>query len=180
MGGNVMRIFDGKVYRDMTPEEIAEMEHSEKIVSAYEKNRPLTETEVSRMLLEKQVNSLAVDDNTAVRMKEFYPAFESIVGQTVQQGYKFTYGGKLWRVIQPTLTIQAHYAPGIGTESLYEEINGTHEGTIDDPIPYHGNMALTQGLYYYQEGAIYLCTRDTGNPVYHPLAELVGLYVEVY
>lgn len=175
-----MRIFDGKEYREMTAEEIAEAEHSSKIASAYEKNRPLTETEVSRMMLAQQVNTIVVDDNTAVRMKEFYPTFDSIVGQTVQQGYKFTHGGKLWRVIQPTLTIQGHYAPGVGTESLYEEISGTHDGTLDDPIPYSGNMALTKGLYYYQEGEIYLCIRDTGNPVYHPLAELVGLYVEVY
>ena len=40
-------------------------------------------------------------------------------------------------------------------------------------------MALTAGLYYVQDYVIYLCTRDTGNPVYNPLAELVGLYVEL-
>ena len=175
-----MRILDGKTYRDMTPEEIAAMDHLAKVAAAEEKTRPLTESEVSRMLLTQQINTLEVDDNTAVRMMEFYPAFESLVGQTVQQGYKFTYGGKLWRVIQPSLTIQAHYAPGIGTESLYAEINETHDGTIDDPIPYNGNMALTSGLYYYQDNAIYLCNRDTINPVYHPLVELVGMYVEVY
>lgn len=175
-----MRIFDGKVYRDMTAEEIVYMEHSAKVIAATEKNRPLTEMEVSRLMLTQQVNSLAVDDNTAVRMKEFYPTFDSIVGQTVNQGYKFTYGGKLWRVIQPSLTIQAHYAPSVGTESLYEEINGSHDGTLDDPIPYNGNMALSEGLYYYQNSVIYLCTRDTENPVYNPLDELVGLYVKVY
>ena len=156
------------------------MEHSAKVSQAEEKTRPLTETEVSRMLLTQQVNSLVVDDNTAVRMMAFYPTFESIVGQEVKQGYKFTYGGNLWRVIQPTLTIQAHYAPGVGMESLYEEINETHDGTIDDPIPYDGNMALQEGLYYYQNGAIYLCTRDTVNPVHQPLRDLVGIYAEVY
>ena len=175
-----MRIFDGKVYRDMTAEEITDMEHSAKVTAATEKNRPLTETEVSRMMLTQQVNSIVVDDNTAVRMKDFYPTFDSVVGQTVQQGYKFTHGGKLWRVIQPSLTIQSHYPPSVGTESLYEEVNGHHDGTLDDPIPYDGNMALSEGLYYYQNGAIYLCIRNTGNPVYHPLDELVGLYVEKY
>jgi hypothetical protein len=175
-----MIIFDGKNYTELSPEEIADMEHSAKVAAAEEKTRPLTESEVSRMMLTQQVNSLLVDDNTAVRMMAFYPPFESIVGQTVEQGYKFTYGGKLWRVIQPSLTIQAHYAPGTGTESLYAEINETHEGTLDDPIPYNGNMALNAGLYYYQNGEIYLCNRDTVNPVYHPLSELVGIYVEVY
>jgi hypothetical protein len=39
-------------------------------------------------------------------------------------------------------------------------------------------MALTAGLYYIQNSVIYHCIRDTVNPVYNPLAELVGLYVE--
>ena len=175
-----MRIFDGKEYRWETEQEIADREHEAKVTAAAEKTRPLTEAEVSRMLLTQQVNSLAVDDNTAVRMMAFYPTFESIAGQTVSKGFKFTHGGKLWRVIQPSLTIQAHYAPGVGTESLYEQISETHDGTIDDPITYNGNMALQKGLYYYQGGGIYLCVRDTVNPVYQPLKDLVGLYVEVY
>lgn len=175
-----MRICENGDYRDLTPKELEQRERIAKVTLAEKKTRPLTEAEVSRMLLTQQVNTLEVDDNTAIRMMAFYPTFESIVGQTVEQGYKFTYGGKLWRVIQPSLTVQAHYAPGIGTESLYAEINETHDGTIDDPIPYHGNMALTSGLYYYQDNAIYLCNRDTINPVYHPLVELVGMYVEVY
>jgi hypothetical protein len=100
------------------------------------------------------------------------------VGQEIKKDYKFTYGDKLWRVIQPSLTIQAHFAPGVGTESLYEQVNETYDGTIDDPIPYNGNMSLQKGLYYYQSSAIYLCTRDTVNPVYQSLHELVDLYVE--
>lgn len=61
------------------------------------------------------------------------------------------------------------------TPALWTEICETHDGTLDDPIPYDGNMALTAGLYYIQDYTIYLCTRDTGNP----LAELVGIYVEI-
>ena len=61
---------------------------------------------------------------------------------------------------------------------LWEQINETHAGTLDDPIPYDGNMALESGKHYIQDGAIYLCTRDTGFPVYNALADLVGVYVE--
>ena len=139
---------------------------------------PLTESEVSRMLITQQINTLTVDDNTALRMKDFYPAFESVIGQTVKQGFKLTYGGKLWRTEQPEMTIQEHYAPGMGTESLYSEICETHAGTLEDPIPYSGNMALESGKYYSQDNKVYRCTRDTGNPVYNALSELVGLYVE--
>ena len=84
----------------------------------------------------------------------------------------------------PVMAVQTgtHFHYHTGTEnaaSLWEVINETHSGTEDDPIPYDGNMALTAGLYYTQSGKTYLCNRDTGNPVYHALSELVGLYVEV-
>ena len=62
-------------------------------------------------------------------------------------------------------------------ESLYAEVCETHAGTLDDLIPYDGNMALENGKYYIQNSTIYLCNRDTVNPVYNPLSELVGIYV---
>ena len=163
----------------MTPEEIADAKKVQTKYELAERSRPLNEAEVSRMLITAQINTLAVDDNTALRMKSFYPTFDSIVGQTVKQGFKFTHGGKLWSVIQAELTIQSHYPPGAGMESLYTEVCETHEGTLDDPIPYNGNMALENGKYYHQDYVIYRCIRDTGNPVYNDLSDLVDLYVEV-
>ena len=65
-----------------------------------------------------------------------------------------------------------------GTESLWDRSDETHDGTKYAPIPYSGSMALENGKYYTQDGVTYLCNRDTGSPVYHPLSELVGLYVE--
>ena len=165
-------------YIDMTAEEIAAMEAEAARYEAAERTRPLTAEEVTAMLIRQQINTLTVDDNTALRMKDFYPAFESVIGQTVKQGFKLTHGGKLWRTEQPEMTIQEHYAPGTGTESLYSEICESHAGTLEDPIPYNGNMALESGKYYSQNSKIYRCTRDTGNPVYHALSELVGLYVK--
>lgn len=144
----------------------------------YERTKPLSESEVLAMLIPQQINTLAVDDNTALRMKDFYPAFESVIGQTVKQGFKFTYADKLWKTAQPEMMIQEHYAPGVGTESLYSEVCETHAGTLEDPIPYSGNMELKAGLYYMQNWEIYLCTRDSIYPVHNTLADLVGLYVE--
>ena len=163
---------------ESTPEEIAEMKAANRRYKLEEKSRPLTEAEVSAMFIAQQINTLVVDDNTALRMKSFYPTFESLEGQTVKQGYKFTHNGKLWRVIQGELTIQSLYAPGVGMESLYTEVCENHDGTLDDPIPYNGNMILENGKYYYQNYIIYLCNRDTINPVYNSLEELIGLYVE--
>lgn len=165
-------------YIEMTGEEIAGMQAEARKAQLVERIRPLTEAEVSRMIITQQINMLEVDGNTALRMKEFYPTFDSIVGQTVGKGFRFTHGGKLWEVIQPEYTIQSHYAPGVGTESLYAEVCESHAGTEDDPIPYEGNMALENGRCYVQDYEVFRCIRDTGNPVYHPLKELLGLYVE--
>lgn len=140
--------------------------------------RPLSQNAVTNMLIAQQINTLTVDDNTALRMKQFYPTFDEIVGQKVKQGFKFRHGDDLWSVAQPELTIQSHYVPGAGMESLYTKVNESHAGTIDDAIPYNGNMTLETGKYYAQDEIIYHCYWDTGIPVYNPLAELVGIYVE--
>lgn len=143
-----------------------------------ERTHPFSAEEVSTMFALQHIQDIQADDNTALRMKAFYPTFDSIVGQVVQQGFKFTHSDKLWRVVQPELTIQAHYPPCVGTESLYEEVCETHQGTLDDPIPYSGNMTLIEGKCYMQEYVIYLCIRSSGIALHHPLTELLGQYVE--
>lgn len=157
----------------MTEEEIAAMQSEQAVFEAEERTRPMTESEVSRLLIAQQINTITVDDQTALRMVEFYP--EWVSGMDYSTGYKVQHGSKLWRCLQAH-TSQPGWEPE-NTPALWEQINETHAGTLADPIPYDGNMALTSGLYYIQDYTIYLCTRDTGNPVYNPLAELVGIYV---
>lgn len=164
----------------MSAEEIDAIKAEAKKAEKFERTRTLTAEEVTALLIKQQVNTLEVDDNTALRMVDFYPEWNSLIGQTVDKaGFRFTYGGKLYKTIPANHTFQADWVPGAGTESLYTRIDESHEGTPDDPVPYEGNMALTAGLYYIQDYAIYKCTRDTVNPVYNSLADLVGLYVEV-
>ena len=170
-----MKIYENGVLRDMTAEEIAEMEEQAARAEAEEKKRPLTQSEVQAMLLRQQINTLAVDDATAYRMREFYPEWEA--GASYTEGFKLLYGGELYKVLQAH-TSQESWLPGRGTESLYARIDEQHDGTKYDPIPYNGNMALENGKYYSQGGVTYKCIRDTGNPVYNALSELVGLYVE--
>lgn len=131
-----------------------------------------------RSLIEKAAQSL--DDKTALTAPELYPKWQPGMTFTADDiGKKIAYNGKLYTVRQ-AFTSQEQYAPGtVGTEALYAAIDEDHAGTQADPIPYEGNMALENGKYYSQNGVTYKCTRDTGNPVYHALADLVGHYVEV-
>lgn len=169
-----MQICENGIMREMTAEEIAEREAAQAAYEAYERTRPLTMEEVSRMLITQQINSLAVDDNTALRMAEFYPEWEA--GQDYPEGYKVQRGGALYKALQAH-TGQADWTPETAP-ALWAQIDESHAGTLSDPIPYNRNMALEAGKYYSQNGLIYLCIRGTGSPVYSDLADLVGLYVE--
>jgi hypothetical protein len=177
------RLINGKYYyvdennaiiREATEEEAKALERSLIVDAQEQAQKPLTIVEVLQMLIPQQINTLTVDDNTALRMVGFYPEWEP--GKDYAAAFKVQRSGRLWRCIQ------AHTA-GEGWEpenaaSLWEQINETHSGELSDPIPYNGNMALTAGLYYIQDGRIYLCIRDTVSPVHNSLAELLGLYVE--
>lgn len=126
-----------------------------------------------RGIIEQSAQSLS--DETALKAVCLHPMWESGVSYAV--GFKVQHNGKLWRVVQAH-TAQDGWQPE-NAPSLWEQVNETHTGELADPIPYDGNMALENGKHYIQNGAIYLCTRDTVNPVYNALADLVGVYVEV-
>lgn len=116
----------------------------------------------------------SLEDLDAVQAVDLYD--EWAIDAVYDAGYKLRRKGKVWRVRQAH-TSQTGWEPE-NAPALFEEINETHAGTLEDPIPYSGNMALESGLYYIQDGVTYLCTRDTVNPVFNPLKELVGIYVE--
>lgn len=105
-------------------------------------------------------------------------------GDNVVKGDKFTYEGKLYAVLQDH-TILPHYYPSVNTASLYTEVTpdyteeGEELGTLENPIPYEGNMILENGKYYSQDGVTYLCNRDSVVALYQPLKDLLNLYVVI-
>ena len=169
-----MKICVNGAIRDMTAAEIAAMQDAAAKAETEEKHRPLSLGEVQEMMVRAQINTLAVDDVTALRMVAYYP--EWTAGTAYAAGDRLVYNGDLYKVLQAH-TSQETWLPGAGTESLYTRIDEQHDGTKYDPIPYSGNMTLETGKYYSQSGKTYLCNRDTGNPVYNALADLVGIYV---
>ena len=105
-----------------------------------------------------------------------YPRWTEDEAYTAEKVWE--YGGKLYRCRQ-NHSGQAGYEPD-KTPALWELIPMPgEEGTKDNPIAYSIGMALERDKYYAQDGVTYLCARDTGAPVYNPLAELVGIYVDL-
>lgn len=160
------------IYIEFEQTEEAKLAAERRVIE--ERRRPLTQEEISKMLITTQINTLAVDDATALRMIGFYPEWE--IGKNYIVGYKVERNGKLFKALQAH-TSQDGWQPE-NAASLWTEICETHDGTLADPIPYNGNMALENGKYYSQNQKVYKCTRDTVNPVYNALSELIGLYVE--
>lgn len=119
----------------------------------------------------------SLTDTDAFEAVELFPAWHPDTAYTVDE--RIRYGEKLYRVVQGH-TSQSDWTPNI-TPALYAEVEKPGQGdTPDDPIHYDNNMELLEGKYYEQKGVVYICFRSTGVPVYNDLADLVGLYVNVY
>lgn len=152
---------------------------SEGLVTAakeYEENSAVNQ---SVLFAQSFINTLELTDEQSLSMKLLYPKWESFVGGKLDTGMKVLYQNKLYKVKQTIATVLENQPPSIHTAALYEEINETNQGTLEDPIPYNNNMELFAGKYYSQNGVVYKCTRNSGQPVYHDLSALVGLYVEI-
>lgn len=133
----------------------------------------IKEAEKIRSIIEQAAQSL--DDATALEAVALYPKWQSDLDYK-PIGFKVQRKNKLYRLVQEHHS-QTNWAPELAP-TLWTSIDEIHDGTIDSPIPYSGNMILENGKYYVQDFVIYLCIRDTINPVYHPLSELIGIYVE--
>lgn len=173
-----MKIYEDGVYRDATNEELEQMQMEQRKYEVYEKHRQLTEQEVNQLFIREQINTLSIDDSISLKMIDYYPTWEDLIDQQATKDFKFTYQGKLYKVIQGH-TFSSAWIPGVGTESLYARIDEEHDGDLYDPVPYEGNMVLVNGKYYTQDNVVYLCFRDTVNQVNNPLSELVEIYVKI-
>jgi len=104
-------------------------------------------------ILQKGAQSLS--DTEALEVKGIYDEWETGVAVKVHE--KRLYGDKLYRCRQAHTT-QADWTPDL-TPDLWEVIDESHAGTIDDPIPAQRNMEYTYFLYYIdpEDGLTYLC-----------------------
>ena len=122
-------------------------------------------------------SSVTLSDADAFGAQELFDKWKP--DTDYKEGNRRRYDGKLYKARQNHKS-QAIYPPPI-VPALWEEIPEPGQGdTPDNPIPYNNNMELLEGKYYSQSDVVYICFRSTGVPVYNNLADLVGIYVNVY
>lgn len=141
------------------------------------KYEPYTDEVVAKIKQLMQEQVVQQSDEEALENIELFPTWQSKIGVQVNQGERLYFDDKLFKVLQ-THTPQEDWRPDT-TASLYVQVVADEEqGTIDNPIPYSVNMELVQGLYYIEDGIVYLCTVSL-SASYWALKDLVGTYVEL-
>ena len=160
-----MRAYENGQYRDLTAEEIAAIEAEAAKFEAYERTRPLTAEEVTAMLIRQQINGLTVDDNTALRMVEFYPEWTSGTAYTV--GYKVQYKGTLFKVLQDHTSQdgwEPNNAPSLWAKVLipdenvipeWEQPDSTNPYMTGDKVTHNGKMWASEADNNVWEPGVY-------------------------
>lgn len=128
------------------------------------------------------INTFSLPAEVALTVQELYPEWETLLGESVQSGFRFCYNGILYEVVQPH-TLQADWIPGVTTMSLYKVVTTQGEeesGTKDNPIVWAQGMELIKDKYYSDKDELYKCIRDSGMPMSFDLKDLVsGGFIEL-
>ena len=148
---------------ELTTAELAAMKAEAARFEACERTRPLTTEEVTAMLIRQQVNTLSVDDATALRMVEFYPEWAD--GQAYTVGYKVQHGVKLWRCLQAH-TSQDGWEPE-NAPSLWAKVLAGQDGTeIGEWVQPDSTNPYMRGDRVSYNGKTWISTID--NNVWEP------------
>lgn len=146
----------------LTPAELAAMEAETARYEAAERTRPLTESEVSRLLIAQQINALTVDDNTALRMTEFYPAWAT--GTDYAAGFKVQHNGTLYKCLQAH-TSQTDWTPD-AAPSLWAKVLIPDPDTIPEWEQPDSTNPYMQGDKVTHNGKMWVS--DIDNNVWEP------------
>lgn len=130
---------------------------------AAEAKRQLTMEEVVRLTIAKTINAITIEDETALRMVEFYPKWDSGVAYTA--GYRIQYNGKLYKCLQAH-TAQADWNP-VDAPSLWAEVLAGQDGTeIGEWVQPNSTNPYMRGDRVSYNGKIY--ESEVDNNVWAP------------
>lgn len=120
-----MRVLINGIYRDMTADELAQMEDANRRLKLEEASRQLRADEVFRLTIRKQLSGLSIPDATASRMVDYYPTLTDFDdGALIQAKTVINWNGVLKRAavdLFNTETNRPDSAPTLWEDIAYKD-----------------------------------------------------------
>ena len=120
----------------------------------------------------------SVPDDIAYSVPDLYAAWKTDTAYAV--GDRVWYQASLYKCVQAH-TSQSTWNPK-DTPALWANVSEESQeadGSREHPLAWESGMTSYNGKYYTEEGILYLCIRDSGNPLYFPIASLIGTYFQI-
>lgn len=151
-------------------------EYTEPEIESYVKDVPSADDIVSQLkeLVSTQVSELS--DEQAKKVPALFPLW-SPDSKAYSAGDRVWYKSSLYKCVQAH-TSQSTWNPkdAVSLWANVSEESQEADGSREHPYQWEQGMTSYNGNYYTEDGILYLCTRDSDAPLYHPIASLINLY----
>lgn len=153
-------------------------DYTEPEVETYVKDVPSADDIVSQLKELAQAQVAELTDDEAKKVPALFPLWETEKAYAV--GDRVWYQASLYKCVQAH-TSQSTWNPKDAT-SLWANVSEESQeadGSREHPYAWEQGMTSYNGKYYTEEGVLYLCIRDSGNPLYFPISSLIGTYFQI-
>lgn len=153
-------------------------DYTEPEPTEYIKDVPDASDIVSQLKELAQTQVAELTDDEAKKVPALFPLWETEKAYAV--GDRVWYQGSLYKCVQAH-TSQSTWNPkdAVSLWANVSEESQEADGSREHPFAWEQGMTSYEGKFYTEEGVLYLCIRDSGNPLYFPIASLIGTYFQV-
>ena len=153
-------------------------DYTEPEVETYVKDVPSADDIVSQLKELAQAQVEALTDDEAKKVPALFPLWETEKAYAV--GDRVWYQASLYKCVQAH-TSQPTWNPkdAVSLWANVSEESQEADGSREHPFAWESGMTSYNGKYYTEDGILYLCIRDSGNPLYFPISALIGTYFQI-
>lgn len=153
-------------------------DYTEPEPTEYVKDVPSADDIVSQLKELAQAQVEALTDDEAKKVPALFPLWETEKAYAV--GDRVWYQSSLYKCVQAH-TSQSAWNPkdAVSLWANVSEESQEADGSREHPFAWEQGMTSYNGKYYTENGVLYLCIRDSGNPLYFPISSLIGTYFQI-
>ncbi len=155
-------------------------DYTEPEPTEYVKDVPSADDIVSQLKELAQAQVEALTDDEAKKVPALFPLW-SPDSKAYAVGDRVWYQASLYKCVQAH-TSQSTWNPkdAVSLWANVSEESQEADGSREHPYQWESGMTCYNGKYYIEDNILYICTRDSGGPVYNRIADLpAGLYFQI-